>query len=204
MKHLSEDLPPIALQVGALYALAASAYLDLTPWDYYTPDGELRPAAATAEALIHKVLGLEPTNPLALHLHIHLAEAGAPGAEKEAKVPNAVRGKKSADTLAGLNVQQGHLVHMPSHLYVRWGGPESRGGFKGGPGGGVIEGGLEVGSERGRWALRALKDGGVGGRSCGGWSRGISDGEGSIEGQRKVRDGVVVGRRGPGVEKRGF
>jgi hypothetical protein len=91
------------------------------PRDYYTEAGNLRPAAARAEALLRRALSLDPRHALALHLHIHVAEAGAPtlsGAGGD-KAVWAGRGLGSADALAAAAVQQGHLLHMPSHIYVR-------------------------------------------------------------------------------------
>jgi len=41
-------------------------------------DGSLAPTAAEAEGLIGEALALDAVQPLALHLHIHLAEASSP------------------------------------------------------------------------------------------------------------------------------
>lgn len=41
-------------------------------------DGSLRPTAADAEALLGEALALDARQALALHLHVHLAEAAAP------------------------------------------------------------------------------------------------------------------------------
>ncbi|KAI8463443.1 MAG: hypothetical protein J3K34DRAFT_526977 [Monoraphidium minutum] len=106
-----------------VFALAAEAFLNLRPWDYYTPLGNLRPEASRAEALLRRALALDSRHPLALHLHIHVAEAGAPtldGAGGDAAVW-AGRALGSAEALAALGAQQGHLMHMPSHIYVRAG-----------------------------------------------------------------------------------
>jgi len=75
-----------------------------------------------------QALQLTPNHPLALHLHIHLTEAGRPGPLPPPQDPptgpvHAAQAEASADVLAGLlsTVQQGHLMHMPSHTYVRVG-----------------------------------------------------------------------------------
>ena len=39
---------------------------------------ELRESASQAEELINSALAVDPKNPLALHLHIHIAEASTP------------------------------------------------------------------------------------------------------------------------------
>jgi hypothetical protein len=91
----------------------------------------LRPTAATAERLLRSALRLDPRHPLALHLLVHVAEAGTPGPrpprledEDKGAAATAVaawRGEAAADALASLRYPQGHLIHMPSHVYVRLG-----------------------------------------------------------------------------------
>jgi len=57
-------------------------------------------------------------HPLALHLFIHLTEAGVPGHNST----GAGYGEIAADRLLLLNVTgSGHLEHMPGHLYLRVG-----------------------------------------------------------------------------------
>lgn len=108
------------LQVADAYALAAEAFMNLVPWDYYDPVSlQLKGAAAAAEELVLKALQLNPRNLLALHLHIHLAEAGVAGPQVPGAPPAAGRALGSAQALAGLKPQQGHLIHMPSHVLVR-------------------------------------------------------------------------------------
>eukprot|EP00878_Enallax_costatus_P014401 GHUV01015061.1.p1 GENE.GHUV01015061.1~~GHUV01015061.1.p1 ORF type:complete len:401 (+),score=88.02 GHUV01015061.1:159-1361(+) len=103
------------------YALAAEAFMNLSPWDYYNQDGSLKPTAATAEQLIRKALAINPKHPHALHLHIHLAEAGSPLAEPRPEAESAHRAVESAHMLNDINPQNGHLVHMPSHIFLRVG-----------------------------------------------------------------------------------
>jgi tetratricopeptide (TPR) repeat protein len=52
-----------------------------------------------------------PDHPGALHLYIHAVEAG----------PEPERGEAAADRLGPLMPGAGHLVHMPSHIYLRVG-----------------------------------------------------------------------------------
>ena len=40
--------------------------------------GQLKPAGVRAEQLILEALEWDPSQPLALHLHVHIAETGSP------------------------------------------------------------------------------------------------------------------------------
>lgn len=93
--------------------IAAEALMDTQPWDYWEPDGRT-PKGRMGEAitLVERVLALNPDHPQADHLYIHLIEASADPA----------RAEPYADRLAKRMIPSaGHLVHMPSHLYVRVG-----------------------------------------------------------------------------------
>ncbi|MCB9898151.1 MAG: hypothetical protein H6825_09125 [Planctomycetes bacterium] len=94
--------------VGALFA---DSLLNLSPWDQWTKDG--RPKEHTEEclAVLEDVLATHPDHPLANHLYIHATEAG----------PHPEAAEPCADRLGRLVPGQGHLVHMPSHTYVRIG-----------------------------------------------------------------------------------
>jgi hypothetical protein len=61
-----------------MLALAAEALINTRQWNYYQRDGQLYPEAKEAEDYILEALELDPENPLAHHLHIHVAEAGSP------------------------------------------------------------------------------------------------------------------------------
>ncbi len=91
--------------------LFAEAIMDVHPWDYWTPDG--RPRAWTAELLdtLDRALAINPRHPGATHLYIHACEAS--------RTPE--RAEFAADALRDLDLGTGHLVHMPSHIYVRVG-----------------------------------------------------------------------------------
>jgi hypothetical protein len=95
--------------------------MNLSPWDYYAADGSLNPNARTAEQLLVKALQLHPEHTHALHLYIHVAEAGAPVPSPGLEHLSAARGLASAEKLSELNSQNGHLLHMPSHIFVRTG-----------------------------------------------------------------------------------
>ena len=90
--------------------LAAEAIMDTTPWNYWTKDGKLKPMLAQACELIEGVLKKEPDHLGANHYYIHIVEAVKPEL-----------GMGAARRLEALKVQAGHLVHMPSHIYLRLG-----------------------------------------------------------------------------------
>lgn len=94
--------------VGALFA---EALMDLSPWDYWKKDGTPQPWVDEIEKVLKSVLKQRSMHPLALHLFIHLKEAG----------PNPKDAKFAADRLRNLQPGLGHMVHMPSHIDVRLG-----------------------------------------------------------------------------------
>ncbi|GAB4824072.1 hypothetical protein N2152v2_011118 [Parachlorella kessleri] len=117
MQHLGE-----ATQDPTALAMAAEAYLNLCPWDFMDPStGDKRPDAKAADALLLRALRLNPRHELALHLHVHLAEAGAELWSHPEDNPVPSEGEQSADRLSGLQPRMGHLQHMPSHVYIRVG-----------------------------------------------------------------------------------
>jgi len=89
----------------------AEALMNTMPWDYWTKDRSPKPEIEEAFAAVRHVIAQSPDHPGANHLHIHLVEAG----------PNPESGLPSADRLAFYAPQAGHLVHMPSHIYMRVG-----------------------------------------------------------------------------------
>ena len=106
-------------KVAAQYAddahvlvLYADALMNLQPWDYWEVDGVTpKKNAAEIVATLEKALAVSPDHPAAAHLYIHAVEASA--------TPE--RGEAVADRLRGATPGVGHLVHMPSHLYLRLG-----------------------------------------------------------------------------------
>lgn len=99
---------PDDLDAATLYAESA---MNLRPWELWTQDG--RPAEGTAEILkvLEGVLRRNPNHMGACHYYIHAIEAS----------PYAERALGVADRLGGLAPAAGHLVHMPSHIYIRVG-----------------------------------------------------------------------------------
>jgi len=95
--------------VATLYA---EAIMNLHPWDFYDGKGGT-PRAWTPEvvALLEKVIAIDSINPLANHLYLHATEASK----------DLSKALVSARRLKTLVPSAGHLVHMPSHIYINTG-----------------------------------------------------------------------------------
>ena len=107
MRKLNRDYPNDP-DIAALYA---SSYMSIKRWNYWDDQGEpISETLAVAEALEH-IMSNDLSHPGVLHLHIHLIEASA---EPE-------RALVAADNLERTIPIVGHVVHMPSHIYVRVG-----------------------------------------------------------------------------------
>lgn len=91
--------------------LCAEALMDLRPWDLWTLDGKPQPGTMEIVSILERVLKMNPDFIGALHLYIHAVEAS----------PEPGRAEPYADRLAKLTPAAGHLVHMPSHIYLRVG-----------------------------------------------------------------------------------
>jgi len=98
-----KDLEAAYLYVDALMTHAA--------WSYWKRDGSPLPGTREAVRTLEKILKLNPNHPGAVHLYIHLFESSA---DPERALPQ-------ADRLESLMPKEGHMVHMPSHIYVRTG-----------------------------------------------------------------------------------
>lgn len=90
--------------------LHAEALMDISPWNYWRADGSGGDHAQVIVDTLETVLRRHPDHMGALHLHIHALEAVDGG-----------RAEVSADRLLTLAPTAGHLVHMPSHIYMRVG-----------------------------------------------------------------------------------
>lgn len=86
------------------------ALMDTTPWDYWQENGTPKPVTDTIIATFESVMETHPNHPGANHLYIHTVEAQHPE-----------WGVKQAERLEDLVPGAGHLVHMPSHIYIRVG-----------------------------------------------------------------------------------
>jgi len=91
--------------------LFAESMMDLRPWDLWTLSGVAQPGTEEIVATLEKALQLNPNQPGAIHLYIHAVEAST----------NPGRALQPADRLTNLVPGASHLVHMPSHIYVRMG-----------------------------------------------------------------------------------
>ena len=91
--------------------LCADAIMNTMPWKYWEKDGRPKPETLEVIRLLEGVLARRPDHPGANHLYIHAVEAG----------PNPGLGVAAADRLGSLCPGAGHLVHMPSHIYLRVG-----------------------------------------------------------------------------------
>jgi tetratricopeptide (TPR) repeat protein len=92
-------------------ALFAGSMMDLRPWDYWTRDGRPHPGTEEIAEVLQSVMRRSPDHPGALHFWIHLMEP----------TKNPEMAETAADRLLHLVPGAGHLVHMPSHIYVRVG-----------------------------------------------------------------------------------
>ena len=93
------------------YALFSEALMDTMPWDYWLKDRSPKPETEEALAALRYVIARNPDHPGANHFFIHAVEAG----------PHPEQGIPSADRLLRFAPRAGHLVHMPSHIYMRVG-----------------------------------------------------------------------------------
>ena len=93
-------------------AIYAESLMDLHPWDLYTKvEGEPKPWTPEIVNIIEKAMAINPDNPMPIHLYIHATEASN----------NPERALEKAKRLSSLTPGAGHLVHMPSHTYIRTG-----------------------------------------------------------------------------------
>lgn len=99
---------PDDLDAAVLYA---ESMMNLRPWQLWSLDG--KPAEGTLEiiAILEGVMRRNPNHTGANHYYIHAVEAS----------PTPERGLASAARLGWLAPNAGHLVHMPSHIYIRTG-----------------------------------------------------------------------------------
>src|SRR5690606_6128799 len=78
---------------------------------YWQSDRRPKPATIEVIGVLRNVLRRNPDHPGANHFFIHALEAG----------PTPEDALPSADRLTALKLGAAHLVHMPSHIYVRTG-----------------------------------------------------------------------------------
>jgi tetratricopeptide (TPR) repeat protein len=107
MRQLSRQYPD-DLDAATLFA---EALMDLTPWQFWTKDGQATDYTGEIVQTLESVLARNPEHPGANHYYIHAVEAS--------RAPE--RALPSAERLERLAPGAGHLVHMPGHVYWRTG-----------------------------------------------------------------------------------
>src|SRR5437867_2287501 len=99
---------PKDLDAATLYA---EAMMDLRPWNYWKqPSGEPYPGTLEIVSQLERVIAADPNHPGACHYYIHAVEAVQPQ-----------KAVACAERLASLMPGDGHMVHMPAHIYIRVG-----------------------------------------------------------------------------------
>ncbi len=99
---------PDDLDASTLYA---ESMMNLRPWKLWTLDGKPEEGTLEIVAVLEEVLRRNPNHSGANHYYIHAVEASN----------SAERGLASAARLGKVAPKAGHLVHMPSHIYIRTG-----------------------------------------------------------------------------------
>ncbi len=107
MRGVQQKFP----DVDEVTTLTSESLMDLHPWDYWLYGGKPQPWTPEILDLMERVMKRSPRHPGANHLYIHINEASS----------NPGKATTSADLLRDLVPGAGHLVHMPSHIYIRTG-----------------------------------------------------------------------------------
>jgi tetratricopeptide (TPR) repeat protein len=91
--------------------LFAESLMNLQAWDYWESDGSPKGRIDEIVSTVESVLAAYPEHPGANHFYIHAVEAS--------NDPD--RAVDAAERLTSIVPGSGHLVHMPSHIYIRVG-----------------------------------------------------------------------------------
>lgn len=100
---------PDDVDIAAMYA---ESLMDLHPWDLWDNKGNPKPWTPTIIEAIETAIRVNPKHPGGHHFYIHALEASNTPEKALASC------KVFAD---GLVPNAGHLVHMPSHIYINTG-----------------------------------------------------------------------------------
>ena len=92
--------------VGTLYA---DAIMVQHPWDYWKHNGDPQPWTPVLITVLESSIKINSNHPGANHYYIHAVEASK----------NSNRAMPSADKLGKLMPGVSHMIHMPSHIYIR-------------------------------------------------------------------------------------
>ena len=99
---------PEDLDVATMYA---ESMMVLRPWNYWTSAGNPQPGTNEVLRVLEGVIDRDIRHPGACHIYIHATEASLqPG-----------RATGCADVLGDAMPGASHMVHMPSHTYMRTG-----------------------------------------------------------------------------------
>src|SRR4029077_3027544 len=107
MRKLSARYPD-DLDAATLFA---ESMMNLNPWKLWTADGKAAEGTDEIVSTLESVLKRAPNHLGANHYYIHAVEAST---HPERALPSAARLEKLAPA-------EGHLAHMPSHIYARVG-----------------------------------------------------------------------------------
>ncbi|TFG77626.1 MAG: hypothetical protein E4H26_03230, partial [Flavobacteriales bacterium] len=108
MEALFQKYPEDA-DIGTLYA---ESIMNLHPWDLFEKDGQPKEWTEPILNTLEQILAKHPEHGGANHFYIHAVESS--------KTPE--KGLTSAEVFdKDLVPNAGHLVHMPSHIYIRTG-----------------------------------------------------------------------------------
>ena len=107
MGELAKNYPD-DLDAATLYA---ESMMNLRPWHLWTLDGKPQENTLEIVSVLEGVLRRNPNHSGANHYYIHAVEAST----------NPDRALPSAARLGLIAPKAGHLVHMPSHVYIRTG-----------------------------------------------------------------------------------
>jgi tetratricopeptide (TPR) repeat protein len=91
--------------------LFADAMMLQHPWDLWYNNGQPKPWTPQIRSVLEKTIKKTPNHPGANHYYIHVIE---PSPFANLAIP-------SADRLGNLTPALSHMVHMPSHIYLRTG-----------------------------------------------------------------------------------
>lgn len=94
--------------------LHAASIMNIDHWDgheYWNKDGSPRPGTIQFTGILEDVIESFPDHPGAHHYYIHAVEASQ----------NPELAEATADKLGDLMPGAGHIVHMPSHIFIRLG-----------------------------------------------------------------------------------
>lgn len=106
MQNVSQMYPEDS-DVQTLYA---ASVMNTMPWNYWDNEGNPAPNTLKAKAALEKAMQINPDHPGAHHYYIHMVE-----------LPKPDLAVKSAEKLGSLMPAAGHIVHMPSHIFIRVG-----------------------------------------------------------------------------------